>query len=215
MLSSLLYEKYKASNLPEELERLYENGEFDKRGFDKVEFMKFFDIGHRVAMTDGMLTEEDVEVDQLFYVIDGSVGVSSSKDGGRHVAHIRPYSFIGEMTFLMYGTAYFNKVEGEEKPTSNFVASANTVAQGKVTMWVWDFDKLAKALKKDRALRNAFAAYCNHDLRIKLLKANDDQGKRLRHAERRATAREAEESNQTETYWDYCYRTFGSSTVKK
>lgn len=65
MLSTLLYERHKANNLPDDMEQLYENGEFDQRGFDRVLFMKFFEVGHRVVMTDGMITKEDHHVDQL------------------------------------------------------------------------------------------------------------------------------------------------------
>ena len=85
--------------------------------------------------------------------------------------------FIGELSFLVYAMDF---VENEEdQPSLTVVASADTTARGRVIMWVWDDRKLATAFKNDKMLSNAFGAYCNHDLRLKLLGSNETKAKIL------------------------------------
>ena len=56
------------------------------------------------------------------------------------------------------------------------MASANVFASGdNVQVVEWDAGRLAKAFKGDRDVSNAFSTYCSHDLRMKLLAANDSE----------------------------------------
>lgn len=165
MLTNLLLEKERANRLPEELEALYHSGQFEKRGFDKVNFMKFFELGHKEVVVNDTMTKQGEVVEELRYVIKGNVEV------GDGLATINQ-GFIGELSFLVYAMDF---VENEEdQPAMTVVASADTTARGRVTMWVWDDRKLAAAFKKDKTLSNAFGAYCNHDLRLKLLGSNNE-----------------------------------------
>ena len=54
--------------------------------------------------------------------------------------------FIGELSFLMYAMDFIE--HEEDQPSVTVVASANTTARGRVTMWVWDSQKLA-SLSRD------------------------------------------------------------------
>lgn len=92
----------------------------------------------------------------------------------------------------------YNKKGKEQSSTSEFLASANAVANDKVTLWVWDSEKLTKALNDDRALSNAFAAYCNYDLREKLLKANKKYNK-IRNTDQGSNGGDRIEAS----YWDF------------
>lgn len=168
MLTNLLLEKERANRLPEELEALYHMGQFEKRGFDKVNFMKFFEVGHKEVVVNDTMTKKGEVVEELRYVIKGNVEV------GDGLATINQ-GFIGELSFLVYAMDF---VENEEdQPSMTVVASADTTARGRVIMWVWDSRKLAAAFKKDKMLSNAFGAYCNHDLRLKLLGSNETKTK--------------------------------------
>ena len=90
---------------------------------------------------------------------------------GRKLATITSHRFVGEMAFLVY---YQNLKTDDE--TSCARASANVMANDLVHVWEWDAQRLAHVLKEDRDLANAFTSYCSHDLRLKLLSANEKGG---------------------------------------
>lgn len=92
---------------------------------------------------------------------------------GRKLATIAPHNFIGEMAFLVY----YQNQKKEEEATPLAKASANVMTGDLLHVWEWDTRKLAHVLKEDRDLSNAFASYCSHDLRRKLLSANAEGGK--------------------------------------
>lgn len=111
-----------------------------------------------------------------YYVVDGKAKVRS-KDG-TELATIAPHHFIGEMAFLVYcqnvkrdAVAANDKAESS-RATPYAEASASVFADGLVRVWEWDASELADGMSKDRDMSNAFATYCSHDLRRKLLRAN-------------------------------------------
>lgn len=105
-----------------------------------------------------------------YYILDGEAIVKCKKDG-RRLATISPHCFIGELSFLRF-VQDIKKHKGDIKSEPNKLASANVYANKTVHMQVWDFRELCKVLANDRDLSNAFASYCSHDLRDKLLSAN-------------------------------------------
>jgi len=170
MVTALLLEKHNAENMPPERKRLYEDGSFDKRGFSKVQFMKLFDVGRLRVFDQELMSQENRELDKLYYIIDGNATVKCAKDG-RTLGTITPHHFVGEMAFLVY---YHDEKKDESTPCAK--ASANVFANRMVHAWEWDARGLAEALKNDRDLSNAFTSYCSHDLRKKLLSANAEGG---------------------------------------
>ena len=44
--------------------------------------------------------------------------------------------FIGELSFLVYAMDFIE--HEEDQPSVTIMASADTTAKGRVTMWVWD-----------------------------------------------------------------------------
>jgi len=170
MIGSLLIEKHEAENMPAENKQMYDSGEFDKRGFSKVHFRKFFENGQLRVFNRELLTQENREMDKLYYIIDGNATVTCAKDG-RKLATITKHKFVGEMAFLKY----CSDMRMDEK-ASFAKASANVMAGDLVHVWEWDARRLAHVLMEDRDLSNAWASYCNHDLREKLLAANAEGG---------------------------------------
>lgn len=169
MIAGLLMERRRANNMPPEKKQLYDAGEFDERGFSKVQFMKFFKHGSRKVFDKEMISRENRVIDKLYFIVDGNAHVTS-KDG-RKLATIPPHRFIGEMAFLVN---HQNKQKDEEAPLVK--ASANVMVDGLVHAWEWDARDLSLILREDRELSNAFASYCSHDLREKLLSSNAEGG---------------------------------------
>ncbi len=94
--------------------------------------------------------------------------MTNSKDN-RKLATITPHNFIGEMAFLVYHQSL------KKDDAAVFAkASANVRGNGLVHAREWDAEELASVLETDRELANAFASYCSHDLRRKLLQANEE-----------------------------------------
>lgn len=169
-------DRHRANNMPLDRKKLYDSGGFDERGFSKVQFMKFFDHGNRKVFSRGeLITQQNREMDKLYYIIEGNATVKLSKDW-RTLATIAPHSFIGEMAFLVYCQ---NSRSKDDQENICATASANVMADELVQVWEWDARTLADALKENRDLSNAFASYCSHDLRKKLLSANAEDGKEL------------------------------------
>ena len=66
MVANLLLERHRAENLPYDKKRLYDLGDFDERGFSKVQFMKFFELGtRRVFSGKEFISQENREIDKL------------------------------------------------------------------------------------------------------------------------------------------------------
>eukprot|EP00581_Thalassiosira_minuscula_P008414 CAMPEP_0183709670 /NCGR_PEP_ID=MMETSP0737-20130205/5669_1 /TAXON_ID=385413 /ORGANISM="Thalassiosira miniscula, Strain CCMP1093" /LENGTH=201 /DNA_ID=CAMNT_0025937831 /DNA_START=220 /DNA_END=821 /DNA_ORIENTATION=+ len=122
MIGSLLIEKHEAENMPAENKQMYDSGEFDKRGFSKVHFRKFFENGQLRVFNRELLTQENREMDKLYYIIDGNATVTCAKDG-RKLATITKHKFVGEMAFLKY----CSDMRMDEK-ASFAKASANVMA---------------------------------------------------------------------------------------
>lgn len=177
MIAGLLIERSRADNMPQEMEDLYCKGRFESRGFSRVEFMRLFDHGRQRTFSDVILLREGEEFNHLCFLIDGTLRVACSKTD-KTLAMLKPPHFVGEMAFLSV-LDNMTVVNGEcpENPesASTLKASANVFAHGQIRVWQWNCNKLAETLRDDRELRNAFAAYINHDLRTKLLLANSKQ----------------------------------------
>lgn len=169
MIAILLKEQYAADNLPREMNDLYAKGEFEERGFSKVQFMKFFELGVKQVFEDEHITLEGKNMDKLYYIVSGDATVLCSRNKQK-LGTVESNQIIGEMAFLHY---YENAKKDNNYHSTN--ASANVVANSVVRVWEWDYAELANLLKDDRDLSNAFISYCSHDLRSKLLSSNAEE----------------------------------------
>ena len=58
-------ERHRANNMPADRRELYEEGEFDERGFSKIQFGKFMDQSNRRVFHNEMITQENREMNKL------------------------------------------------------------------------------------------------------------------------------------------------------
>jgi hypothetical protein len=66
MVTQLLLEEQKADKMSPQLQKIYDNGKFDERGFSKVQFVKFFEEGRRVVFVKNeMITQEGRKMNKL------------------------------------------------------------------------------------------------------------------------------------------------------
>ena len=66
MVTQLLIERHKANHLSPQLQKIYDEGGFDERGFSKIQFMKFFEQSRRVVFTNNeMISQEGREMNKL------------------------------------------------------------------------------------------------------------------------------------------------------
>jgi len=100
-----------------------------------------------VAEEETQLTKTGVQLDHLFLVVSGNM--SLRRDGV--IGDIGPGSFVGEISYLIGGTA-----------------SADTFAPVGTEYVSWNRADLAKQTKKSPALSNALDALLNHDVAKKL-----------------------------------------------
>ncbi|KAL7500302.1 hypothetical protein ACHAWT_008245, partial [Skeletonema menzelii] len=73
MVAQLLLERHRANRMPPELQKIYDDGSFDEKGFSKVQFLKFFNQARRtVFLKNEMISQEGRKMDKLYYIIDGT-----------------------------------------------------------------------------------------------------------------------------------------------
>lgn len=66
MITQLLIERHKANHLSPQLQKIYDEGGFDERGFSKIQFMKFFEQSRRVVFTNNeLISQEGREMNKL------------------------------------------------------------------------------------------------------------------------------------------------------
>jgi hypothetical protein len=66
MIGNLLYDQYQAENMPAEMAKIYESGCFDERGFSKVQFMEFWNLGRpRVFPSGSEICRDGREMNKL------------------------------------------------------------------------------------------------------------------------------------------------------
>lgn len=66
MVAQLLLDRHRANHMPPELQKIYDDGSFDEKGFSKVQFMKFFNQARRtVFLRQEMITQEGRKMDKL------------------------------------------------------------------------------------------------------------------------------------------------------
>jgi len=170
MTASLILERTRADNMPADMENIYLEGHFEKRGFSKVEFLRLFEKATKVHVTKGaMLARDGQENKTLFFVVQGNINIQRK---GQHIAEVTANHFIGEMTFLNYLLADESdeniKSSSSSKPSGTIATADATVVTDELVAYVWSFDSLTEYLSGEREVRNALSAYMNHDLRAKL-----------------------------------------------
>jgi hypothetical protein len=66
MITQILLERHRANNMSPELQKIYDDGEFDERGFSKVQFLKLFNNGRRMVFsTNEIICREGKEMNKL------------------------------------------------------------------------------------------------------------------------------------------------------
>jgi hypothetical protein len=59
MVANLLFERHQANSMPPQLERILQEGNFEKRGFSRVEFCQLFRVGNQVRYKAGEFLTRD------------------------------------------------------------------------------------------------------------------------------------------------------------
>jgi hypothetical protein len=162
MVTTLYLERRRANQMNPEMEQLYADGKFEKRGFSRVEFMRLYDLAETVTLAPGHVLVKQGQVKRsLHFVLDGKVRVSTKE--GDTLATLDRYHFIGEMSLLSRMAQDFDSA-----------ASADVTVMGGgdggTTFLKWDFETLEPYLRGDREVFNALSAYFNYDLVAKLLR---------------------------------------------
>ena len=175
MVSTLYLERRRAQQMSPNIEELYDKGQFQSRGFSRVEFLRLHDLASTVTLEPGKLLVKEGEVkDALFFLVDGSVHITKKPHPDKVVAQLEPYHFLGEISLLSRMAA-----SSSQAPAWESTATANVVVSSKepAVFLEWKFDQLIPFLQEDRAVRNALSAFINHDLTSKL--SRDDRIQKL------------------------------------
>lgn len=159
MVTKLYLEKQRAESMTKDMEELYEHGQFSRRGFSRVEFLRLYDLAEVVTLPPNQVMVQEGEAkESLHFLLTGSVKINKN---GKTVARLGKYKFIGEVSLL-----------GRMVEDFDTGASADVIVDAKApaTFLKWDFNTLIPYLQGDRQVYNALAAYLNHDLTAKLLR---------------------------------------------
>lgn len=168
MVSTLYLERRRAQQMSPDLEQLYEKGQFQSRGFSRVEFLRLHDLASTVTLGPSKcLVKEGEAKNALYFLVDGSVHITKHPHPDKVVAHLQPYHFLGEISLLSRMAA-----SSSQAPAWESTATANVMvsSQQPAVFLEWKFDRLIPFLQEDRAVRNALSAFINHDLTSKLLR---------------------------------------------
>lgn len=66
MITQLMIDRHKANHMSPQLQKIYDDGGFDERGFSKIQFMKFFQQSRRVVFTNNeVISQEGREMNKL------------------------------------------------------------------------------------------------------------------------------------------------------
>ena len=162
MATSLYLERRNAENMSDDMRELFVSGDFKRRGFSKVEYIKLFSLAKRRQLkAREVLMHEGQQNTKMYFVVGGTVDVKSGK---RRLASISDAKFIGEMSFL--------DVLSDEGVASAKSTADVVVGDEGATVYEWDFSTLQGYLDDQHEVKNAFSAYISYDLREKLRDTN-------------------------------------------
>ncbi len=66
MITQLMIDRHEANHMSSQLQKIYDEGGFDERGFSKIQFMKFFEQSRRVVFTNNeLISQEGREMNKL------------------------------------------------------------------------------------------------------------------------------------------------------
>jgi hypothetical protein len=147
-----LYDDYRKASKLEGVEHLV-SGAF--AGLNKLQMSRLAQLGEwRQIPAGAVLTQEGVDVTELFYVVHGSFAVDKA---GERVATVGRGGFVGEMAFL-----------------SGALASATVTAESDGKALVFDAKRLHKVTRTDEAAASALHLMLGRDLANKLRSMNAD-----------------------------------------
>ena len=206
MAFNLYVERHLAENMNDELKQLYESGDFERRGFSKVEFCKLFTCATRKTIPKGKtLIRQGGTKPNVYILVHGTIQIrqdnrtiatlhrdnddNSNKQGG-HV-------FLGEMTILDHlrhseqdfddddfgePSASADVVTGSSsrKDDSDDVSNNGDDDNEGVLVYEWTYNDMLSLLKKEHEVSNAILAYMCYDLQDKLRLANTNHTLKLK-----------------------------------
>ena len=140
MVTTLYLERQRANSMPQDMEHIYINGKFQQRGFNKVEFMRLYELAKIVQYPiNHVIIQQGNVKNTLHFILDGTVSVSTtsttttsstltstsaSDDSDQSSSNNNPviildkYHFIGEISLLSRMLSSQEEVE-EGKDNNN------------------------------------------------------------------------------------------------
>lgn len=197
MASSLYLERKEAEHMGDELEAIYLAGDFEKRGFGRVEFLKLFNPDGDCSPKKYHIKRDDVLVlmdttnTKLYYIVEGSACVCVPKPGkenagktksGKEKSRNKIPREGNENNRIHLATIDENEFIGELSmidalDQNSFSIEKTTAAvlagDGGITVYEWDLMELRKFMWKNRQVSNALQTYACQDLRNKLRKSTN------------------------------------------
>mmetsp|Transcript_7549 Transcript_7549/g.9869 ORF Transcript_7549/g.9869 Transcript_7549/m.9869 type:complete len:347 (-) Transcript_7549:146-1186(-) len=181
MFVELWHERNQASNMGDELRKVFENYDFDRRGFGHVEFYKLFKLGGECNARKRCLEEGETLIMQnktnmrLYFILEGAAIVRlqlSGDNGHKYLVTIKDGAFVGELSML----------DALDKHSLSIEPAATEVVIGKggATVVEWDVIDLRKFMWENRDVSNALQTFVCHDLRDKLKTSNSEMILRTR-----------------------------------
>jgi len=160
MVSKLYLERRRANQMDDTMETIYQDGQFERRGFSRVEFLRLYERAHVVKLPPGhVLVRQGQRKDGLYFLLDGQVKISRSNIT---VARLGKYKFVGEISLL-------GRIEHDIETGASADVAVASSSRG-ATFLKWDMETLIPFLNEDRQVFNALARYLNYDLTAKLLR---------------------------------------------
>lgn len=164
IMAALVYQERRlADNMTDEQNTLFYDGQFEERGFSKVEFYRLFQLATRVELDEGFHMKTMGQPNNTLYLImTGSATVSRDDIT---LSHLEEADFIGEMDFIRFLTMK-DKEENDSPSLTDVV-----VNKGGAIVWTWNYNELETFVGTHRGVANALLAYIGHEVTEKLTDA--------------------------------------------
>mmetsp|Transcript_2393 Transcript_2393/g.3514 ORF Transcript_2393/g.3514 Transcript_2393/m.3514 type:complete len:331 (-) Transcript_2393:1513-2505(-) len=165
MATMIVRERIEAEVMSDEWSEIYEQGHFERRGFNKVEFCRLFGLATKAEFKEGEHLLKIGECgDKLFYIASGNASVVRM---GFELSKLKQSDFSGEIELIKF---LEDHEENLKESTRDVVVGA-----GGAVVWVWEFSTLKETLEADRETANALLAYVSHELMEKLTDSWDER----------------------------------------
>ena len=168
MATNLYLERRAAENISEELRRVYKTGDFERRGFNKVEFNKLFGKAKKRVLHRGRALIKEGTHPNVYFFVKGSIDIRQGDCMlARLEGHDESHLFLGEMTLL-------DRLRSANYEDA-FASTDAVVVSDDVVVYEWQYEDMLKLLAQEHEVQNALLAYISFDLQSKLHEANANQ----------------------------------------